>query len=287
MTGYIVFLLLLVEFMRKTPRFTFVFWLLALLTAPLWADNLEGWFRWAKTVSVLLPTALIVGFARLAYLYSQDNNALYRFFRRDWVLWALYGVLFLNIAEATLKDLVTANYFNFVAGVILLITMPFPKYKNGQRQYWLIGKDKPNDLLFYSTAAWNFLYTTWNMAFVYGENASYFASSFCILMAAELYPLIKKRPELYIIARVYTLACHILIRALGDPFVHVMDSSSWANNTVLWVWGAINMVLHIAYLWWYFKKGRKPDGSFEPPTDGREPPLIKDCQLPTTKPAAA
>lgn len=286
MVGYIVFLLVLVEFMRRTPRFTFAFWLLSLLTAPLWADNLDGWFRWAKTVSVLIPTAIIVGTARLAYLYYNSPNRILKFFRKDWVLWCLYGVLFLNIAEATLKDLVTANYFNFVAGVVLLVTMPFPKYKNGKRQYWLIGKDQPNDLLFFSTAAWNFLYTTWNMAFVYGENPGYFASSFCILMAAELYPVLKKRPELYIIARVYTLAFHILVRAMGDPFAEVMDSTHWANDTVLMVWGAANMILHVAYVVWYFKKFRTPnaEGGLEPPAGNNTPPLVVDARTEESSP---
>ncbi|WP_245568375.1 hypothetical protein [Ferrimonas futtsuensis] len=190
----------------------------------------------------------------------------------------------------------TENYFNFIAGCVLLVTMPFPKYKNGKRQYWLIGKDAPNDLLFYSTASWNFLYTTWNMAFVYGENPGYFASSFCILMAAELYPVFKKRPELYIIARVYTLAFHILVRAMGDPFAKVMDSTHWANDQVLLYWGVANAVLHVAYLFWYFKKFRQPnaEGGNEPPYGDRQPPLVVDARteessplLPGQKPVTA
>lgn len=274
MSGYIVFLLVLVEGMRRTPRLTAAFWLLSLLTAPLWAENVEGWFRWVKTVSVLIPTAIVVGGARIAYLYYDNPNCVLKFFRGDWVLKALYAVLFLNIAEATAKDFATANYFNAICGVILCITIPFPRYKDGQRMYWVIGRDKPNDLLFYSTAAWNFLYTTWNLAFVFGENPGYFASSFCILIAAELYPIIKGRPELYVIARVYTLAFHILVRANGDIFTPVMDSSSWANDTVVWAWGAVNLALHIPFAIWYFKK-KKESPTGEPPTN-TEPPMLNE-----------
>ncbi|GAA4890197.1 hypothetical protein [Ferrimonas pelagia] len=283
MTTYIVFLMLLVEGMRRTPRATFVFWILSLLTAPIWANNVEGWFRWAKTLSVLLPTALIVGTARLAQLYPNSPNKVLAYFRRDWVLWAFYGVLFLNIAEATLKDLVTGNYFNFVVGFLLCITIPFPRHKNGKRQYWLVSRDSNADLLFYSTAAWNFLYTTWNMAFVYGESPAFFASSFCILMAAELYPLIKKRPELYIIARVYTLAFHILARAMGDMFTPVMDSTNWYNENVLHWWGVINLALMIPFTIWYFKKF-KQDG--EPPFNLEGKPPIAN-ELPQNQPARA
>ncbi len=273
MSCYILFLLVLVELMRRTPRFTALFWLLSLLTAPLWAENVEGWFRWAKTVSVLIPTAIVVGGARIAYLYYDNPNRVLQFFRGDWVLKVLYAVLFLNIAEATLKDFATANYFNALAGVILCATIPFPRYKNGIRQYWVIGKDKPNDLLFYSTAAWNFLYTTWNLAFVYGESPMFFASSFCILMAAELYPIIKGRPELYLIARVYTLAFHILARACADIFTPVMNSESWHNESVLWYWGAINLALHIPYLVWYFYKKSRSE-THEPPSDDKHPAPI-------------
>ncbi|EKO3671510.1 hypothetical protein M3923_000113 [Vibrio metschnikovii] len=274
MTCYIVFLLLLVEGMRRTPRLTAVLWLASLCTFPLWADQLDGWFRWVKTISVLLPTALVVGFARVAWYYRDNPNTILKFFRGDWVLKVLYAVLFLNIAEATLKDLVIGNYFNFLCGIILCITIPFPRYKNGVRQYWLISKDKPNDLLFYSTAAWNFLYTTWNLAFVYGENTAFFASSFCILIAAELYPVIKKRPELYVIARVYTLAFHIFIRANIDIFTPIMDSSSWRNESVLYWWGAINLLLHIPFAIWYFRKKKEQK---EPPFGNNPPPLTKDC----------
>ncbi|WP_076538769.1 hypothetical protein [Shewanella sp. UCD-KL21] len=276
MTGYIVLLLVLVEGMRRTPRLTAAFWLLSLVTAPLWADQLDGWFRWVKTVSVLIPTALVVGGARIAWLYHQNPHKVLAFFRGDWVLKVLYAVLVLNIAEATLKDFVTGNYFNGICGVILCITIPFPRYKNGKRVYWVIGKDKPTDLLFYSTAAWNFLYTTWNLAFVFGENPAFFASSFCILMAAELYPIIKGRPELYLIARVYTLAFHILIRANSDIFTPLMDSSSWANDNVVYYWGVINLALHVPFAIWYFtmqkKNGEPPFGEKSPP------PLVSELE---------
>ncbi|WP_119395448.1 hypothetical protein [Salinibius halmophilus] len=275
MGGYIVLLLALVEVMRKKPWFALVFWLLSLLSFPFWFEYLDGWFRWAKTLSVLLPTALVVGFARIAWLYKDNPHKFLAFFRGDWVLMFLYGILFLNIAEATLKDFATANYFNAICGVILCITIPFPRYKNGERVYWVIGKEAPNDLLFYSTAAWNFLYTTWNMAFVYGEAGPYFAASMCILIAAELYPILKRRPELYIIARVYTLAFHILVRSVSEVFVPLMDSSSWMNAQVLWVWGLINLVLHVPFLVWYFWRKRNSPTQ-EPPFGETPPPSVRD-----------
>jgi len=238
--------------MRKQYKFAAIFWILALFTFPLWSEQLEGWFRWAKTLSVLIPTALIVGIGRIAQY--ENREGWWKFFRKDWVLWSLYGILGLNILEASLKDFAMGNYFNAVSGLILIVTIPLFKKKNKQNPGWEIGKKHPGDLLVYTDPLWNFLYTTWNIAFVYAENPGFAASSFCILLAAELYPIIKKRPELYVTARVYTLAIHILIRANYDIFTPLMDSSVFANENVVYWWGLINFILHVPYIFYYFMK---------------------------------
>jgi len=259
MPVYIGLLLLLVEIMRKHYKLSAVFWILALFSFPLWFGQLEGWFRWAKTFSVLIPTALIVGFGRIAQYEKREGW--WSFFRKDWVLWSLYGVLGLNILEASLKDLVLGNYFNAIAGFILIVTIPLFKSKRNKKNGWEISKDKPGDLLVYTDPLWNFLYTTWNIAFVFGENPGFAASSLCILLAAELYPIIKRRPELYVTARVYTLAIHILIRSTYDIFTPIMDSSAFANPTAVYYWGIINFVIAVPYLFWYFIRRKKASHS--------------------------
>lgn len=255
MSIYTVVLMLIVHFMRKNPKIALVFWILSVFTFPLWGAQLEGWFRWAKTLSVLLPTAFIVGFGRIAQ--HEKREGWWKFFRKDWVLWSLYGVLGLNILEASLKDISMGNYFNGVSGFILIATIPLFKGRKLKRNGWEISKDKPGDLIAYTDPMWNFLYTTWNIAFVYAENPGFAASSLCILLAAELYPVIMKRPELYVTARVYTLAIHILIRATYDIFTPLMDSSQFANSNVVYYWGAINIILCVPYLFYYFNKMKK------------------------------
>ena len=257
MGAYIVLLLFIVDVMRKHYKFAAVFWILSLLTFPLWSDQLEGWFRWVKTLSVLLPTAIIVGIGRIAQ--HEKRGGWWSFFRKDWVLWSLYGVLGLNILEASLKDLAMGNYFNAISGAILIVTIPLFKSRKNKKRGWVISEEKPGDLLVYTDPMWNFLYTTWNIAFVYAENPGFAASSLCILLAAELYPVIKKRPELYVTARIYTLATHILIRATYDIFTPLMDSSAFASSTVVYYWGLINLVLHIPYLFWYFIREKRKE----------------------------
>jgi hypothetical protein len=262
MIGYIVILLFVVDLMRKHYKFAAIFWILTLFTFPLWSSQLEGWFRWAKTFSVLVPTAIVVGLGRIAQ--HEERSGWWKFFRKDWVLWFLYGVLGLNILEASLKDFAMGNYFNAISGLILIVTIPLFKSKRSNKVGWEISKEKPGDLLVYTDPMWNFLYTTWNIAFVYAENPGFAASSLCILLAAELYPVIKKRPELYVTARVYTLALHILIRATYDIFTPLMDSSVFANNNVVYYWGLINIVLHVPYLFWYFIRERKQKDNAKP-----------------------
>lgn len=249
---YIGILLFMIELMRKHYKASAIFWFLTLLTFPLWFDQLEGWFRWAKTLSVLLPTAIIVGLARIANFEKREGW--WKAFRKDWVLWSLYGVLGLNILEASLKDLALGNYFNAASGFILIVTIPLFKSKKTKKRGWAFSKEKPGDLLAYTDPIWNFLYTTWNIAFVFAENPGFAASSLCILLAAELYPIIKKRPELYVTARVYTLAIHILIRSTYDIFTPIMDSSAFANPTAVHYWGIANLVLSVPYLFWFFIK---------------------------------
>ena len=255
---YIGILLILVELMRKHYRISAVFWLLSLLTFPLWFEQLDGWFRWVKTFSVLLPTAIMLGLGRIAN-YDKPKGRFWSFFRKDWVLWSLYVVLGLNILEASLKDIALGNYFNAISGFILIVTIPLFKYRNSNKRGWAWSKDKPGDMLAFTDPMWNFLYTSWNIAFVYAENPGFAASSLCILLAAEIYPIIKKRPELYVTARAYTLAIHILIRATYDVFTPIMDSSEFANNEVVYWWGLINLVLHVPYLFWYFLGKKKVD----------------------------
>lgn len=245
MGGYIGLLLAIIGLMRRYCKAAAWFWALSLLSFPLWLmGGVVGWFRWAKILSVILPT-IFVGISRIANAEPRKGR-FWESLRKDWVLWILYGVLFLNIAEATLKDFSTGNIFNALCGLLLCVTIPFPS------RFWKFSRDGRADLIAYTTAGWNFIYTNWNACFVYGESPVYFASSLCILLAAELYPILKRRPELYIIARVYTLATHLLIRACApDLFPALMNAGAWANPAVLKYWGMANAIIMLPYLFWH------------------------------------
>jgi len=245
MTTYIAVLMVAIEIMRKFPKFALFFWIAAIFTFPLW--DLEGWFRWAKTLSILIPI-LFLGFARFAYLEERPGK-LWESLRKPWVRWFFYGILFLNIAEATIKDATMGNYWNALAGFLLCVTIPFAD------KYWEFSKKENGDLLAYTTGMYNFLYTSWNMCFVYAESPVFFFSSVCILLAAELYPMIKRRPELYVTSRAYTLAIHLLIRACAPAlFPALMNAQAYNNPQVLKYWGVANAVIAIPFVFWHMWK---------------------------------
>ncbi|MDA3932067.1 MAG: hypothetical protein PF513_04950 [Tenericutes bacterium] len=148
------------------------------------------------------------------------------------------------------------NYMNAACGAILIVTMPLPT------KHWRIakfdGKNNFAELIADFPVAWCLLYVIWNAAFVYAENTTFFASSLCILLIVEIWMLVKKRSDLWLMGRIYTLAIHILIRASYDVFTPVMDSTTWFNEKVLFYWGITNLVLHVIYLvYWNFNYRNK------------------------------
>ena len=249
MLVYTLFLVLFLEMTREKQKFYKWFFIFALFSIPLWFINLHSWFRWAKTISVLIPICF-VSFVRIAN--DGKHEKVMGFLRKKWPMWVLYFVFLLNIAEATLTDFRAGNMFNAWSGVILCITTPLPI------KHWRIGKnDGKNtfaELIADFPLVWCLLYVTWNAAFVYGENPTFFASSLCILIAPEIWMLVRKRTDLWLMGRIYTLAIHILIRASYDIFTPVMDSTAWFSPVALKTWGMINLGMHIAYMIvWIFK----------------------------------
>lgn len=254
MIFYMLFLFLFLEYSREKQDFYKWFSVVAICSFPLWFLNLDSWFRWAKTISILIPL-LFFSFVRIANdgKHKDKMNTL----KKKWPMWVLYAILMLNIAEAMLQDLSSGNYFNAICGLILCVTIPLPT------KHWRVGKnDGKNtfaEILADLPLGWCILYVIWNAAFVYGENISYFASSVCILLVPQIWMFFKKRVDLWLMARVYTLALHLLIRACYDIFTPVMDSSAWFNERFLYYWGAFNLVLHVIYLGYWFVKYRNKD----------------------------
>ena len=119
-------------------------------------------------------------------------------------------------------------------------------------KYWKYDTSSHGEILSYTVPMWNFLYTTWNACFVYAEGHEFFASTCCILAAAELYPIIMRRPELYITGRIYTLGAHLLLRSCFPLlFPTIMNSAAWFSPDVMYWWGMANGIIGIPFVFWY------------------------------------
>ena len=86
----------------------------------------------------------------------------------------------------------------------------------------------------------------------FAEGHEFFASTCCILAAAELYPIIMRRPELYITGRIYTLGAHLLLRSCFPLlFPTIMNSAAWFSPDVMYWWGMANGIIGIPFVFWY------------------------------------
>lgn len=252
MAVFCAILWMIVRYMQLHPRASMWVWGLSLLTFPLWIwgpghdIGLINWFSWAKILSVLIPL-VVVGAMRIAAA-EQRQGRIWDLLRNPKFLWFPYAILFLNIAEATLRDAQLGNYWNAAVGLGLCLTIPYSP------RFWQILPGRNAELVAYTTMAWNFLYTSWNLCFTFGgypPKEEHFAASICILAVAEIYPLVMRRPELYIMARIYTLPVLMLVIANYNIFPKIMPSDGWFNNDVWITWGVVNFVMTIPYLFWY------------------------------------
>jgi hypothetical protein len=231
----------LTEVFRRYRKIGAAFIILSLLTCPLWATNLNTWFSWAKIVSVLVPM-VIVGFMRIA-VYEDKKGPFWEIFKKPWALWFLFFILALNITEASIRDWEFGNYMNSLAGVCLILTIPFVG------KFWRIETKTCGDLIADFPLGWCFLYTTWNAAFIFGCIPNKFAAGLAILIACELYSLFG-RHDLYLMGRIYTLA--FLVTQLATTGVlPFMDSSAWFSQNVTDMWGIFNIVCGVLYVIWY------------------------------------
>lgn len=256
MAVYIAFLILMTEGFRRSTLFGLAV-NAGLILLLFFSKNVEGWFRWAKDISVLFPL-MIVSITRLRKKMEKEDT-LQRILESPGMLLFLCIVVAVNIFEASLKDLTMGNWFNGLCGIIMIFCMPFNVKKS-----WRYDKENYHALIADFTLAWCFLYTTWNACFVYAESPAFVSASLCILLVPELYNFwsVKKgKSNLWLHARIYTLMLHVSIRSFHDVFTPFMDATPWYNEAFKNGWGLVNFILMALYaVYWFAKiiKNRKP-----------------------------
>ncbi len=257
MSIYITILLLLTEATRRSIIFGFML-NICLVILLFFSKNIDGWFRWAKDLSVLIPM-IVVSIGRLSSS-KQFNSRIGKFFRGNVVLGFFAAMVALNILEASIKGIELGNYANGICGLLLMATIPF-----SIKKAWRFDENDRNTLVSDLTLTWCLLYTSWNACFVYGESPAFFASSLCILLVPEIYNIVsvkRKKANLWLHARIYTLMIHVSIRSFYDVFTPYMNAESWHNDLVWKYWGIINVVVMGVYsIWWFIRFVPKKENS--------------------------
>ncbi|MBI9102465.1 MAG: hypothetical protein JEY99_08630 [Spirochaetales bacterium] len=253
MLTYTVFLILMTEGFRRSVFFGIAV-NIGLIVLLFFSKNVEGWFRWAKDLSVLIPM-VAVGLGRIASK-KELNAPFWKFFKGPAILGFLCFILSLNIFEASLKDIQLGNYFNGLCGLIMIACIPM-----NIKSSWRFDKNNFSTLVSDLSLGWCLLYTTWNACFVYAESPAFVSASLCILLVPELYNFFSKKKKisnLWLHARIYTLMLHVSIRSFHDVFTPFMNATSWYNEAFKDVWGVINFILMAAYaVWWFTAIARK------------------------------
>lgn len=216
---------------------TFATWLFVAILPLSLANVGDSWFRVAKTLSVLIPAA-IVSSSRLGFAAGSKG-----FFARPWIYWFCYVVLTLNILEAAAAGATGGYWLNAGAGVVLCLTLPRPSDR------WLIRSDPDRpDLIAKLGWPWVLLYTTWNICFVYSVMPEFFGMNVAVLAAPLFFAAVSRSADLWLQARLYTLGVYLLVKTFSE--LEVASTASLSSPRVASTWGAANLALHVAYLIW-------------------------------------
>lgn len=154
------------------------------------------WFKWVKIFSVIVAVWVL-------YLCRYTRLGEKRGF-----LSLIYGILAINILEAVTKDYAgggIAHICNAVAGAILIVTLPWPRFQDSHPAAMEIDRTGPHrDFLYNSISrGWMLCYTLWNLIFIYLNYPDDTAIHIAVLGSALVFGW--KRPELWFQARAFTL----------------------------------------------------------------------------------
>lgn len=226
MLVYFVLFVAGIELLRRFPRGALVLFVASLPVLLMPSGN--GLFMQIKTISVLIPICFLI--------YARVNPKV-----MTPVSYLIYGVIILNIIEASVIDVMTRNYLNLVAGLGLIVLLPRP----GESAWRIAGQHRNFELVL--PAYWPFLYTTWNLCFLYSARISTFGYALPLLLAPFLYATVLRRNDWYFQARAYSFGAYLFFRAAFSESAPLnlesFDLTEWYHPTAALAWGAFNLVI--------------------------------------------
>ncbi len=177
-------------------------------------------FWWAKTFSVMAGVFWIMAYRRIGKFQTTRIGDL-----------GVFLILFVNILEATAKDLLSGNIINGLAGVLLLISMP------GFQEIY-VESDKPRDLSYKLSKGWILGYTLWNITFVIANYLPAFGIHCAVLVSALIVGL--QFPKHWFQARAFTLGVYLMFAVSYPNVIEMLRWEGWSQSlpSLIWFQGA-------------------------------------------------
>lgn len=196
---YAIILMGVSELTTKSKSATILIVIFPFLIIPMLAGTtFNGWFNIAKSFTLVF--VVIYG-------------TIVRFnFKKKWAMIVLALMLHLNILEAVLKDLQSANFINVISGVIVLLLLPWPsKLKISEKT-----GQKPAQISYPMSWVAIIAYCLWHMCFMYsyesvrGIKGDYLWLNI-VLLGIPLLVAFYQNHKVFFQVRLYTLAFVVIL----------------------------------------------------------------------------
>jgi hypothetical protein len=206
-----------------------------IILTPWWihSNSNLGIFPWVKLYSVLLAASWM--------LIAKHTKLGHKTWWRQGVAW----LLIINIIEAIIQDASgrqSSHWLVVISGILLVVTLP-----SFRRSIQIDLDSRHHDMTYHAmNRKWIIEYTVWNAAFVFLNFPQIVGHHLAVLSAAAIVGL--RRPELWLQARVFTLAVSLLaLSTFPETVVAWANTEHWSNTYTERVVSATCLIILLGY----------------------------------------
>jgi len=222
------------EFLRRSKIFTAItFLLLPLIMTPFWMATDHRTFLWLKLYSVI---GGVIFLALLRHTTLSKQTLLFRL---------IYLALVLNIVEALVVDMMNLKFFNGIAGILLIVTLP------GIKTIFIDAEGRQKDLLWDIPFLWILGYTVWNWVFVVNTFPEAPFRHLAILGVPFMIACFHRKVWLQV--RAYTLGIYLILY-FSAPEVVSYTAITWSDTVILSALNIFSFGWMVVYTYQHFHR---------------------------------
>ncbi len=222
------------ELLRRSKILTAImFVLIPLIMTPFWMATDHRIFLWLKLYSV------IGGVLLLALLRHTTLSKYFLLFT------LIYLALVLNIGEALVVDIMNFKFFNGIAGILLIVTLP------GIKKICIDAEGRQKDLLWDIPFTWILGYTVWNWVFVVNTFPQAPLRHLAILGVPFMVACFHRK--VWIQVRAYTLGIYLILY-FSLPEVVAHTALTWTDTVILSALNIFSFGWMVVYTYQHFHR---------------------------------